>query len=96
MSAGRELKKSHLYRLVYRLQSGNGSWYRYEAYMTFLGLMKGSNPAQGVFNLRPVAGTQALLLSCIEEAEDLGDTQGRDDRRHRAKKSLGRIPKEEL
>lgn len=86
-----DLKQSHLYRLVYRLQSGNGSWYKYESYMTYLGPVR--NSTEGSFNLRPFAGTQSLDRANILEAEDLGPTQGRDDRRHRAKKSLGRCPK---
>ena len=86
-----ELKQGHLYRLVYKLQSGNGSWYKYEATMTFLGQKKIDNSLD--FNLRPIAGTQNLRMDAIIEAEDLGMTAGRDDHRHRAKKSLGRIPK---
>lgn len=87
----KKLKGSHLYRLVFKLQSGNGQWYKYEAYMTFLGQVRHSE--ETTWNLRPVAGTQGLPAGAILEAEDLGPTQGRDDRRHRAKKSLGRMPK---
>jgi hypothetical protein len=86
------LKPSHLYRLEYSLQSGNGQTYRYEATMTYLGANQGGD--EGAFNLRPYAGTQSLRFDAILVAEDLGMTQGRDDHRHRAKKSLGRIPKE--
>lgn len=92
-----ELHQGHLYRLVYKLQSGNGQWYKYEAYMSFLGRTKTPmyGAPEGNFNLRPIAGTQTLRLDHILEAEDLGSTHGRDDPRHRAKKSLGRIPKED-
>jgi hypothetical protein len=71
---------------------GNFRWYKYEATMTYLG---GGVRQDAVFNLRPVAGTQSLPRNCILEAEDLGETQGRDDHRHRAKRSLGPMPKEE-
>lgn len=86
-----KLKRSHLYRLVYRLQLGNGRWYKYEAYMTYLGCNKVTREAQ--FNLRPVAGTQSLSLRDLLEVEDLGRTEGRDDPRHKAKRSLGPAPK---
>jgi hypothetical protein len=80
------LKPSHLYRLVFVLQSGNGQFYKYESYMTFLGYNKDKGELS--FNLRPVAGTQSLPADAIWEFEDLG--------RHRAKKSLGRVDKSEV
>lgn len=88
-----ELKKGHLYRLVYKLQSGNYRWYKYEATMTFLDM--DSRNGDTIWNLRPLAGTQTLAYDLILEAEDLGATQGRSDHRHRVKKSLGPIQKQE-
>jgi hypothetical protein len=85
-----QLKKGHLYRLVYKLQSGNYRWYKYEATMTYLG----PGRFEEFFNLRPLAGTQSLPKNSILEAEDLGESHGRDDSRHRLKRSLGPIPKE--
>lgn len=84
-----ELKEHHLYRLVYKLQSGNYRWYKYEATMTYLGKGLGGRLD---FNLRPIAGTQYLTEDSILEAEDLGLSQGRDDHRHRAKKRLSPMP----
>jgi hypothetical protein len=87
------LKRGHLYRLTYRLQSGNGRWYKYEATMTYLG--RASQTKDTLWNLRPIAGTQTLPTNDILAAEDLGASGMRDDHRHRAKKSLGSIPKPE-
>jgi hypothetical protein len=89
-----KLEEGHLYRVVYRLQSGNGQWYKYEAVMTYLGASR-LNPGEGSWNLRPIAGTQTIRRNDILIAEDLGVTAGRDDHRHRAKRSLGRIPRPE-
>jgi hypothetical protein len=93
------LQPHHVYRLEYKLQSGNGSWYRYEATMTYLGASKFPQyPGQAIalrelqFSLRPEAGTQTLRIGQILSATDLGEAQGRDDSRHRSKRPLGRIP----
>jgi len=49
------LQPHHVYRLVYKLQSGNGSWYKYEATMTYLGALKFPQ-AMGVAGLGAPSG----------------------------------------
>jgi hypothetical protein len=84
------LKKNHVYRLEYKIQSGNYSWYRYTSIMTFLGFDNGNL----LFNLRPLAGTQSLRANCLLVAEDLGESTARSNQAHRSPHSLGRLKKE--
>lgn len=95
---GVKLQKGHVYRLMYKLQAGNGSWWAYEAVMTYLGAERfpqypGQDPRtrELSFNLRPHFGTQKLRAGSIMRAEDLGRSEGREDSRHKPKKRLGRV-----
>jgi hypothetical protein len=91
-----KLTEGRVYHLTYKLQSGNGQWWMYQATMTYLGLdqrvYKGQSmrEREAFFNLRPLAGTQALRISQIVSAEEIGTSQGRDDARHRMPRKLGR------
>jgi len=74
-----KLKEHHVYLLTYKLPTERKLS---RAIMTYLA------PARFgelYFNLRPVAGTQTLKEEWIVSAEDLGRTQGRDDKRHKAR-----------
>lgn len=83
------LKEHHTYRLVYKLQGGNYRWSKYEATMTYLGMDRFHDEL--LFSLRPHAGTQSLRRDAILEAHDLGETQGRDDSRHKLKQRIGAL-----
>lgn len=96
------LKQGNLYRIHYKLQLGNGQWFKYEATMTYLGADKFPQYArqepgtrETSWNLRPHAGTQKLRVDQIISVTDLGPTQGREDSRHKPKRPLGRIKRQE-
>jgi len=89
-----ELQQSHVYRVIYKIPGERGRW---EATMTYLGankfpMFKGQKPEtrETSWSLRPLAGTQTLQVGWIMGVEDLGQSQGRDDSRHKLKRRYTR------
>lgn len=80
------LIEGNVYVVTYKLQSGNYRWLKYESTMTYIGENK---YGELNFNLRPLAGTQTLLLPSIIAVQDLGRAQGRADVRHKRPRRIG-------
>lgn len=67
-----KLRVGGLYKVRYRLQSGNYRWYNWEMTAVFLGNVK--NNLYASFSLRPHAGNTEIRKAHIDSAELLAAT----------------------
>lgn len=65
--ADTKLQAGNLYRLRYRLQSGNYKWYVWEMTAVYIGSEQGGYKQH--FSLRPHAGSTQIQTSHIHEVE---------------------------
>lgn len=67
-----KLEEGITYRLIYKSQSGNYRWYRYEAIAKYIG--RGMQEDDEAFSFRPLAGTSDIKHENILEAYEMPRT----------------------
>jgi hypothetical protein len=71
MSGIPKLIEGVMYRVLYKSQSGNYRWYKYEMFASFVGADSYGNL---LWSLRPEAGTQQMVREQLLEAYEMPRT----------------------